>query len=320
MTKQMKIKTETKVGLIGVATIAILVWGINFLKGKNLFEKQDTYYAKYDNINGLLPTSYVFINGMKVGKVTEIQYMDAQMKSFLVCFDIPASIQIPTNSIAEVYSSDILGSKAMRIIIGDATSYLSENDTMLSKNDDESMLSEIGKILEPYSEKVDNIISNLDSVIESANKILDQKTQKEIQIMITNANHISTNLATLSENLNEITSRDKEKIHNIFTNIENLCNTLDDNDDKLAMAIDNFANISDTLAHANISAIMQDINISLESLSNTLHKINKGNGNLGLLINDENLYNNLERSSRSLDSLINDIRNNPKRYLNISIF
>lgn len=316
----MKIKTETKVGLIGVATIAILVWGINFLKGKNLFEKQDTYYAKYDNINGLLPTSYVFINGMKVGKVTEIQYMDAQMKSFLVCFDIPASIQIPTNSIAEVYSSDILGSKAMRIIIGDATSYLSENDTMLSKNDDESMLSEIGKILEPYSEKVDNIISNLDSVIESANKILDQKTQKEIQIMITNANHISTNLATLSENLNEITSRDKEKIHNIFTNIENLCNTLDDNDDKLAMAIDNFANISDTLAHANISAIMQDINISLESLSNTLHKINKGNGNLGLLINDENLYNNLERSSRSLDSLINDIRNNPKRYLNISIF
>lgn len=316
----MKIKTETKVGLIGVATIAILVWGINFLKGKNLFEKQDTYYAKYDNINGLLPTSYVFINGMKVGKVNEIQYMDAQMKSFLVCFDIPASIQIPTNSIAEVYNSDILGSKAMRIIIGDATSYLSENDTMLSKNDDESMLSEIGKILEPYSEKVDNIISNLDSVIESANKILDQKTQKEIQIMITNANHISTNLATLSENLNEITSRDKEKIHNIFTNIENLCNTLDDNDDKLAMAIDNFANISDTLAHANISAIMQDINISLESLSNTLHKINKGNGNLGLLINDENLYNNLERSSRSLDSLINDIRNNPKRYLNISIF
>ncbi len=316
----MKIKTETKVGLIGVATIAILVWGINFLKGKNLFEKQDTYYAKYDNINGLLPTSYVFINGMKVGKVNEIQYMDAQMKSFLVCFDIPASIQIPTNSIAEVYSSDILGSKAMRIIIGDATSYLSENDTMLSKNDDKSMLSEIGKILEPYSEKVDNIISNLDSVIESANKILDQKTQKEIQIMITNANHISTNLATLSENLNEITSRDKEKIHNIFTNIENLCNTLDDNDDKLAMAIDNFANISDTLAHANISAIMQDINISLESLSNTLHKINKGNGNLGLLINDENLYNNLERSSRSLDSLINDIRNNPKRYLNISIF
>lgn len=316
----MKIKTETKVGIIGIATIAILVWGINFLKGKNLFEKQNTYYAKYDNINGLLPTSYVFINGMKVGKVNDIQYMDAQMKTFLVCFDIPASIDIPSNSIAEVYSSDILGSKAMRIIIGNETTLLSENDTMLSKTDDGSMFAEIEKMLEPYSEKVNNIITNLDSVMESVNKILNTKSQEEIQSMIANANTISTNLASLSEDLNNITSREKEKIHHILNNIENLSRTLDENDEKLAQAIDNFATISDTLANANISSIMHDVNTSLESLSATLSKINQGKGNLGLLLNDENLYINLQRSTQNLDSLINDIRINPKRYLNISIF
>ena len=316
----MKIKTETKVGIIGIATVAILVWGINFLKGKNLFEKRNTYYAKYDNINGLLPTSYVFINGMKVGKVNDIQYMDTQMKTFLVCFDIPASIDIPSNSIAEVYSSDILGSKAMRVVIGNSTTFLSENDTMLSKTDDGSMFAEIGKMLEPYSEKVDNIIRNLDSVMESVNKILNTKSQKEIQSMIANANKISTNLASLSEDLNDITSREKEKIHHIVNNIENLSRTLDENDEKLAQAIDNFAAISDTLANANISSIMHDVNTSLESLSATLSKINQGKGNLGLLLNDENLYNNLQRSSRNLDSLINDIRINPKCYLNISIF
>ena len=316
----MKIKTETKVGIIGIATIAILVWGINFLKGKNLFEKQNTYYAKYDNINGLLPTSYVFINGMKVGKVNDIQYMDAQMKTFLVCFDIPASIDIPSNSIAEVYSSDILGSKAMRIIIGNETTLLSENDTMLSKTDDGSMFAEIEKMLEPYSKKVNNIITNLDSVMESVNKILNTKSQEEIQSMIANANTISTNLASLSEDLNNITSREKEKIHHILNNIENLSRTLDENDEKLAQAIDNFATISDTLANANISSIMHDVNTSLESLSATLSKINQGKGNLGLLLNDENLYINLQRSTQNLDSLINDIRINPKRYLNISIF
>ncbi len=316
----MKIRTETKIGMIGISTVAILVWGINFLKGKNLFEKQNTYYAKYDNINGLLPTSYVFINGMKMGKVNDIQYMDAQMKSFLVCFDIPASIQIPSNSIAEVYSSDILGSKAMRIIIGNNTTFLSENDTMLSKTDDGSMFAEIGKILEPYSKKVDNIITNLDSVVESVNKMLGNKYREEIQSMICNANKISANLASLSEDLNEITSREKEKIHHIVENIENMSQTLDENDEKLAQAIDNFANISDTLANANISSIMHDINTSLESLSATLSKIDKGKGNLGLLLNDENLYNNLQRSTQNLDSLINDIRINPKRYLNISIF
>lgn len=316
----MTIKTETKIGIVGVLTIAILIWGVNFLKGKNLFEKQNTYYAKYDNINGLLPTSYVFINGMKVGKVTDIQYMNAQMTTFLVSFDIPASIKLPCNSVAEVYSSDILGSKAMRIIIGDDyKSYLSENDTLTSKTD-ASMFAEIGKMLEPYSKRVDNIVSNLDSVVESVNTILNDKSQKEIQSMIANANSITSHLASLSQNLNDITIKEKEKIHTIVSNIENLSKTLDDNDEKLALIIDNFANISDTLANSNISSTMKDINSSLESLSSALNTINTGKGNLGLLINDDNLYKNLEHSTQALDSLINDIKANPKRYLNISIF
>ena len=156
--------------------------------------------------------------------------------------------------------------------------------------------------------------------MESVNKILNTKSQEEIQSMIANANTISTNLASLSEDLNNITSREKEKIHHILNNIENLSRTLDENDEKLAQAIDNFATISDTLVNANISSIMHDVNTSLESLSATLSKINQGKGNLGLLLNDENLYINLQRSTQNLDSLINDIRINPKRYLNISFF
>ena len=315
----MKIKTETKIGIVGVLTIAILVWGINFLKGKNLFSKYNTYYAKYTDINGLLPTSYVFINGMKVGKVTNITYMDSQMKNFLVSFDIPANIKIPSNSIAEVYNSDILGSKAMRIIIGNATTELSGNDTLLSQSES-SMFSEIGKMLTPYTDKVDNIISNLDSVVISVNEILDKKSQQEIKSMIVNVNQLSANLASLSSNLDNITSQEKEKIHLIVENVEKLSKTFKENDDKLASIIDNIANISDTLAHSNISSTMNDINNSLASLSSTLNKINVGKGNLGLLVNDDNLYKNLERSTQNLDSLINDIKTNPKRYLNISIF
>lgn len=315
----MKIKTETKIGIVGVLTIAILVWGINFLKGKNLFSKYNTYYAKYTDINGLLPTSYVFINGMKVGKVTNITYMDSQMKNFLVSFDIPANIKIPSNSIAEVYNSDILGSKAMRIIIGNSPTELSGNDTLLSQSES-SMFSEIGKMLTPYTDKVENIISNLDSVVISVNEILDKNSQQEIKSMIVNVNQLSANLASLSSNLDNITSQEKEKIHLIVENVEKLSKTFKENDDKLASIIDNIANISDTLAHSNISSTMNDINNSLSSLSSTLNKINVGKGNLGLLVNDDNLYKNLERSTQNLDSLINDIKTNPKRYLNISIF
>jgi phospholipid/cholesterol/gamma-HCH transport system substrate-binding protein len=99
-----------------------------------------------------------------------------------------------------------------------------------------------------------------------------------------------------------------------------LSETLDENDENLSLIINNFAKISDTLASINISNIMTDINTSLEALSTTLNKINKGNGNLGLLINDDKLYYNLEKSTRSLDSLINDIKANPKRYINVSVF
>ena len=315
----MKIKTETKIGIVGVLTIAILVWGINFLKGKNLFSKYNTYYAKYTDINGLLPTSYVFINGMKVGKVTNITYMDSQMKNFLVSFDIPANIKIPSNSIAEVYNSDILGSKAMRIIIGNSPTELSGNDTLLSQSES-SMFSEIGKMLTPYTDKVENIISNLDSVVISVNEILDKNSQQEIKTNKKKKKKLSANLASLSSNLDNITSQEKEKIHLIVENVEKLSKTFKENDDKLASIIDNIANISDTLAHSNISSTMNDINNSLSSLSSTLNKINVGKGNLGLLVNDDNLYKNLERSTQNLDSLINDIKTNPKRYLNISIF
>jgi phospholipid/cholesterol/gamma-HCH transport system substrate-binding protein len=315
----MKIRTEAKVGFIRVFSIAILVWGINFLKGKNLFNKECDYHAKYSNINGLLPTSYVFINGMKVGKVNNIQPMDSQMKTFLVSFEIPAKIKLPSNSVAEVYSSDILGSKAMRIIVGNASTMLSNNDTMMSKNSGD-MFDEVKKMFNPYSSKLENIVNNIDGITASLNLILNKDNQQEFASILQKTNTAASNLAELSAEINGITNNEKEKIHAIVDNIKNLSETLDENDENLSLIINNFAKISDTLASINISNIMTDINTSLEALSTTLNKINKGNGNLGLLINDDKLYYNLEKSTRSLDSLINDIKANPKRYINVSVF
>ena len=266
-----------------------------------------------------MPTSYVFINGMKVGKVNNIQPMDSQMKTFLVSFEIPAKIKLPSNSVAEVYSSDILGSKAMRIIVGNASTMLSNNDTMMSKNSGD-MFDEVKKMFNPYSSKLENIVNNIDGITASLNLILNKDNQQEFASILQKTNTAASNLAELSAEINGITNNEKEKIHAIVDNIKNLSETLDENDENLSLIINNFAKISDTLASINISNIMTDINTSLEALSTTLNKINKGNGNLGLLINDDKLYYNLEKSTRSLDSLINDIKANPKRYINVSVF
>ena len=196
---------------------------------------------------------------------------------------------------------------------------LSNNDTMMSKNSGD-MFDEVKKMFDPYSSKLENIVNNIDGVTASLNLILNKDNQQEFASILQKTNTAASNLAELSAEINGITNNEKEKIHAIVDNIKNLSETLDENDENLSLIINNFAKISDTLASINISNIMTDINTSLEALSATLNKINKGNGNLGLLINDDKLYYNLEKSTKSLDSLINDIKANPKRYINVSVF
>ncbi len=315
----MKIRTETKVGIIGIITIAIAVWGVNFLKGKDLFDPQNTYYAEYTNIGGLLPTSYVFINGMKVGQVRSIKYADPQMSSFVIQFELPASIKLPTNSVAEVYNADLLGSKAMRIIIGNASTYLSPKDTLQSKNEG-SIFSEVGRQLEPYRIQFEGIVSDMDSAMTSLKSLLNKESEQKVHNILGNIDQVSIHLVSLSRNLNELTIAEKGKIHSIINSVDNLSKSLNSNSENISRIITNFSNISDTLAQINFASTINDITQTLHSLSSTLNKIDNGKGNLGMLINDDNLYINLERSTKNLDSLINDIRINPKRYLNISIF
>ena len=315
----MKLRTETRVGIIAIVTIAILVWGLNFLKGKDLFGRQHTYYAVYDDIGGLLPTSYVFINGMKVGQVSKIKYADPQMKKFIVRFELPSNLELPTNSVAEVFNSDILGSKAMRVIIGDATTMLNPGDTMLS-NTEGSMLNEVGKILEPYTDKLENIISNADTVVGNLKKITDDETQRNFRSAMTNINNISQRLANLSANLDNIVGSEKGKIQDFIANIDSLSSTLSHNSGKLQTIINNISDISDDVAKANLGETLKNLNKTVDDLSKTMSKISGNKGNIGKLINDDNLYDNLQKSIEDLDALIKDIKENPKKYIKVSVF
>lgn len=315
----MKLRTETKVGIIAIVTIAILVWGLNFLKGKDLFGRQHTYYAIYEDIGGLLPTSYVFINGMKVGQVSKIKYIDPQMKKFIVRFELPSNLQLPSNSIAEVFNSDLLGSKAMRVKMGDATTYLNPGDTLLSHTEG-SMLSEVGKILEPYTDRLENIICNADTVVNNLKQITDNETQRNFHSAMNNINHISQRLSTLSANLDNIVGTEKGKIQDIIENIDNLSKTLNNNSHELDNIICNISEITDTVSRAKLGSTLEKLNRTVDDLSASMEKISSGKGNVGKLINDDNLYDNLQKSIEDLDALIKDIKENPKKYIKVSVF
>ncbi len=315
----MKLRTETKVGIIAIVTIAILVWGLNFLKGKDLFGRQHTYYAIYEDIGGLLPTSYVFINGMKVGQVSKIKYIDPQMKKFIVRFELPSNLQLPSNSIAEVFNSDLLGSKAMRVKMGDATTYLNPGDTLLSHTEG-SMLSEVGKILEPYTDRLENIICNADTVVNNLKQITDNETQRNFHSALANINNISSHLATVSADLDNIVGSEKGRIKDIINNIDSLSTTLNNNSGKIENIISNISDISDEVAKAKLGETLSKLNKTVDDLSKSMEKISKGKGNVGKLVNDENLYDNLQKSIEDLDALIKDIKENPKKYIKVSVF
>lgn len=315
----MKLKTETKVGIIAIVTIGILIWGLNFLKGKDLFGRQSTYYAVYKDIGGLLPTSYVFINGMKVGQVTKISYSDPQMKQFVVRFELPSKLSLPINSVAEVFNSDILGSKAMRVIVGDATTYLNPGDTMLSKVEG-SVLSEVGKFLEPYTDKLEKIINNADTVVNNLKNITDNETQRNFHSALANINNISDHLATVSRDLDYIVGSEKGRIKDIINNIDSLSATLNNNSGKLENIISNISDISDEVTKAKLGETLSNLNKTVDELSTTMSKISNGKGNVGKLVNDDNLYDNLQKTIEDLDKLIKDIKDNPKKYINVSVF
>ncbi|MDL2315381.1 MlaD family protein [Bacteroidales bacterium OttesenSCG-928-C19] len=303
-----KMSTEVKVGLVCIASIAVLVLGLNFLKGQKLFDKPVTYNCITSDLNGVLPKNGVFINGMKVGTVSKISHIDPSLKTFLLKLEIESGVKLPVNSTAEAFSRDILGSKAVQIAIGDSKEYAKKGDTLIWKPS-ESMFGGIQEKIDPIMIRAGNILENTDSITLALKNVLNQKAQEDLIAAISD----------LSTTMNYL-AKEKENIESILTNAKLLMESLNENSEKLSYALANFSNISDTIVNANIGGTLTELNATLQSVSTSMKKIEKGEGNLGLLLNQDSLYYNLESASRNLDLLLEDIKANPKRYVKISVF
>ncbi len=317
--KKLQIKPEIKVGIIGILTIAILIWGINFLKGKNIFNTDNTYYAVFSDLKRLPKSSGVYVNGLRVGTVSKIIYRDPCLRSFLVEFTVNSDIQIPKDSYVAV-ETELLGSKFLKIVIGDASDFHAECDTVLVNEAGEGTFAAIMGEIKPIKDKAESVLTHLDSVLLAVNTVLDKDGQKNLSEALKNINSMSGHLSSASLNIDNLLQSEKNRISEILANAENITKTLKNNSGKLNNIINNFSNISDTIAKANIAGTLRDANSSLNSLSNIMNKIEKGKGNVGLLLNNDSLYYNLEKTSSNLNALIEDVKANPKRYVKISVF
>lgn len=305
-------KTEFKVGLFGLIVLVILFFGIKFLKGSDVFQKENTYYAVYDNVSGMLVSSNVFVNGLRVGYVKEIEATNDRADNFLVTFIVRSDIKIPEDSKILLFSSDLLGSKALKLELGSSSRIISDGDT-LSSGRELGMLDNLGESISP-------MMNNLDSILSSLNKILNTQSQNSLKNTIANLETTTNKLSSISTNLDNLMIEEKVKLAKIIENTESITTNFQNNNEKLTNIIANVDNIVDSAAKANIGSTLIETGKSIERLNTVLGVIEKGKGNIGLLINDEELYKSLDNSAKNLNKLIEDIKENPKKYINVSVF
>lgn len=304
-------KTEIKVGLVGLGVLILLFFGIKFLKGIDIFNKEVNYYVLYKDVSGMHQSNYIYLNGMKVGYIKSIKAMDNRAENFLVTISISSKVNMTKDSKIVLFNADMLGSKALRLELGQGE-LLHKGDTIKGERE-VGMLDKLGTAITPMAE-------NLDSILSATKSILNQQNRDNIQRTLANLESTSRKLNELSRQFDGLVDSEKSKIRNIIANTESITSNLKDNNERLSNIISRIDQITDTVAQANIGSTLSETSQTIERLNKVLGIIENGKGNLGLLINDEGLYRNLNESARKLDALIEDFKANPKKYVKISVF
>ncbi|MFO8128879.1 MAG: MlaD family protein [Bacteroidales bacterium] len=315
----MKISREFLVGLVFVIAIGAFVWGFNYLKGFDIFRSYSTFYAIYPKVNGLVKSNPVSINGMKVGQVNDIYFEPDNTGLIVVEMAVTTDLPIPDNSVANIYSSDLMGSKAIDLELGNSGEFLETGDTLSSKVD-ASLKEAVNQQIAPLKNKAEDLIGSIDSLVTVIQGVLNQDARANLENSIANIRKTLENLESASGDIDQLVQSQKVRLADILKNMELITRNISDNNDKIDNIIDNFSTISDSLAKAEIPRTFDNINKTVNDLALITDKINSGKGTLGLLINDDELYKDLRKTSADLDSLIVDINRNPKKYIRFSIF
>ena len=316
----MKITKEIKIGIVFVSAIAIFVIGFNFLKGRNIFSINRIYYAVYDNINGLQESNPVILNGFQIGQVIKSTLLVNNSGKILVEISITNNdLVIPANSIAKIVSTDFLGAKAIELILGNHTAEIQVKDTLIGQVE-YSISKEVGNEVIAMKNKTEHLIVSMDSIAVSFKQILNEKTKNNLIASFEGINNIVNSFEKSSENIDKLLESENSKIVSILKNVESISYNIQSNNKALTRVIKNFETISDSLAKSNLTETINNVNATLAQTSLFIEKINKGEGSAGLLFKDDSLYKNVASASLNLDLLLQDLKINPSKYINVSVF
>jgi phospholipid/cholesterol/gamma-HCH transport system substrate-binding protein len=315
----LKFKKEFLTGLMIMFSGILAYWGINFLKGMNVFSHEDIYFAQYDDVDGLMTTNPVLISGLKVGQIKDVYFVEDKPSDVIVEIMITKDIKIPSNSLAKIISSDLMGSKALVIIPSTSSEYAISGDTLMSEREI-SFQDAINRELEPIKKRAEKLMSDVDTLLAVVHGAIKGKSGNNIAESLERILNTIKYLEETSGAVSEIVVQEQTRFSIIMKNLESITTNFDKNQENLNHIIQNFTSISDTIAKANIAETIASTQKTISDFDKILQQINSGEGSLGLLLKNDSLYYELMSSSKNLDLLLEDIRKNPKRYINVSVF
>ena len=303
----MKFTKEIKVGFLAIIGVMMSVFSYNYLKGINLFDKNRKFTVKYEKVDGLSVSNPVTMNGFKIGKVQKINFNSKNTRELLVDITIDNDVVFPKTSLAELYETGLIGGKAIAII----PDY--KNDSTIALDGDilrgiikPGLTELVNQILPQVQLQLEAVMKNAEIVLQNINTLFDDETKKELKSSIEDFSNLTN---SLSETSNEISDL-------IIDNSDNLTNAVTD----FKIASNNIKSITDSINSDDIITITSNLNTLVSDLNSITSSLKNSDGTAGMLINDESIYNNLENATNQLNILIEDIKLNPDRYINFSVF
>lgn len=313
----MKISNETKVGVMAIVGVGLLIAGFNFLKGHGIFKKEKHIYAIYNDVQGLVKSNPVVINGLQIGRIENLDG-GKDMKKIVVTVSLTKEVNIPDNSLA-VINPNLLGAPTMEIQLGTSKSYLKAGDTLLTSLSggafDEAM-----KVINPVLYEVKNAVKSLDSVLTTITTLFDVRTKDNIQSILNNLNLTTASFLITAQSAQKIMDVQHGALAQSLNNVNSFTSNLTKNNLKLDSIVNYTNSFTRNLSEINLQKSLDTLNIAINNFKEGSQKLNSKDGTVGLLLNDKTLYNNLKSTTEKMNILLDDIRVHPKRYVNISIF
>ncbi|MCY1663764.1 MlaD family protein [Chryseobacterium sp. SL1] len=310
----MKFSKELKAGVIALLAIVGFVVLFQFMKGRSLFTTDNIFYAQYDNVEGLAQSSPVSINGLKVGQVDKIiphTSKDGKI-DFLVKITVDNNFEFSKNSTLEIFEPSLMGGKEMRINLMYGGPTAKDGDTLrgaFKLGTLGSLSSQVG----PVKDQLQVVLHRVDSLMTNANQLVGAQNRQEIKLLLANLNKTVAALQTTAGSVNSLVGHNDPKLQKVL------------DDASLTMqsgkvTLDKYGNLAESIDTKKLNATIANLDATVGQLNNVVSGIDRGEGSLGKIMKDDQLYNNLNAASNNLNSLIEDLKAHPKKYVNFSVF